>query len=264
MRIGFLGTGAITEAVVTGLSTAPEPPDIVISPRTIARSRALATQFGNVAVAADNQAVLDHADIVVLALRPQDIVAALEPLRFRGDHIVVSFVALLPLESLRHLAKPAAQLCRAIPLPFAALRVGPLALWPALPQAADLLGRLGTVISPPSEALLEMLWSTTALMAPFYEQLNQVSGWLVANGVPAALAGEYTTRLFAAWSEVAVKHTDELALLRDASQTRRGLNEQALRLLSDENHYRSLHAALEVIRRRLIAAHEGGLPNSDR
>ena len=161
MRIGFLGTGAITEAVVTGLATAPEPPDIVVSPRTIARSRALAQCFGNVAVAADNQAVLDRADIVVLA-------------------------------------------------------------------------RLGTVVSPLTEGLLEMLWSTTALMAPFYEQLNQVSGWLVANGVPAALAGEYTTRLFAAWGEVAVEHTDDLAALRDASQTRGGLNEQALRLLGYE------------------------------
>ena len=140
MRIGFLGTGAITEAVVTGLATAPEPPDIVVSPRTIARSRALAQRFGNVAVAADNQAVLDRADIAVLALRPQDIVTALKPLCFRGDHIVVSFVALLPLESLRRLVEPADQLCRAIPLPCAAKRVGPLALWPTLPQAADLLG----------------------------------------------------------------------------------------------------------------------------
>ena len=122
---------------------------------------------------------------------------------------------------------------------------------------------LGTVVSPLSEGLLEMLWSTTALMAPFYEQLIKVSGWLVANGVPAALAGEYTTRLFAAWGEVAVEHTDDLAALRDASQTRGGLNEQALRLLGYENYYRSVHAALEAIRGRLIAAHEGRLPNAD-
>ena len=117
MRIGFLGTGAITEAVVTGLATAPEPPDIVVSPRTIARSRALAQCFGNVAVAADNQAVLDRADIVVLALRPQDIVTALKPSCAFGATNLVSFVALLPLKSLRRLVEPADQLCRAIPLP---------------------------------------------------------------------------------------------------------------------------------------------------
>jgi hypothetical protein len=122
-------------------------------------------------------------------------------------------LALLPMVRLQRLVAPAERMCRAIPLPSAALRTGPIALWPALPDVAEVLGRIGTVVAAPTEELLEPLWATTALMAPFYEQLNQVTGWLVTNGVPVEIAAGYTTRLYAAW-KVATGHTDDLAALR--------------------------------------------------
>jgi pyrroline-5-carboxylate reductase len=254
VNLGFLGTGAITEAVITGLGAAPGALDIVVSPRNAERSRALSARFANVRVAPDNQALLDRSDTVVLALRPQDIVAALDDLRFRREQVVISFVALLPMVRLQRLVAPAERMCRAIPLPSAALRTGPIALWPALPDVAELLGRIGTVVAAPTEELLEPLWATTALMAPFYEQLNQVTGWLVTNGAPVEIAAGYTTRLYAAWSRVATGHADDLAALRDASQTRGGLNEQALRQLGEADHYHSLGTALDAVLRRLTAA----------
>ncbi len=159
----------------------------MVSPRNAERSRALAARFANVGVASDNQTVLDRADTVVLAVRPQDIVAALDGLRFRREQMIISFVALLPMVRLQRLVAPAERICRAIPLPSAALRTGPIALWPALPDVAELLGRIGTVVAAPTEELLEPLWATTALMAPFYEQLNQVTGWLATNGVPVEI-----------------------------------------------------------------------------
>jgi pyrroline-5-carboxylate reductase len=93
VSLGFLGTGAITEAVITGLGAAPDAPGIVVSPRSATRSSALAARFANVAIAPDNQTVLDRADTVVLALRPQDIVAGLDGLRFRREQTIISFVA---------------------------------------------------------------------------------------------------------------------------------------------------------------------------
>jgi pyrroline-5-carboxylate reductase len=254
VSLGFLGTGAITEAVVTGLGGVPEVPDIIVSPRSAARSQALAARFANVVVAPDNQTVLDRADTVVLALRPQDIVAALDGLRFRREQTVISFVALLPMVRLQRLVAPAQRICRAIPLPSAALRTGPIALCPALPDVAELLGRVGTVVAATTEDLLEPLWATTALMAPFYEQLNQVTGWLAANGVPGEIAADYTIQLYAAWSRVAAGDTGDLAALRDASQTPGGLNEQALRQLGEAGHYDALPAALDAVLSRLTAA----------
>ena len=56
---GFVGTGAITRAMVTGLSAVDPAPEIVVSPRGAEASASLAGRFGNVRVAADNQAVVD-------------------------------------------------------------------------------------------------------------------------------------------------------------------------------------------------------------
>lgn len=253
MTLGFLGTGAITEAVVTGLGSVPAAPDIVVSPRSAARSQALAARFANVAVAPDNQTVLDRADTVVLAVRPQDLAAVLEGLHFRGGQTIISFVALVPMARLRPLVAPAERICRAIPLPSAAQHSGPIALWPALPDVADLVGRIGTVVAVPSEGMLEPLWATTALMAPFYEQLNQIAGWLAASGVPRDVAASYTARLYAAWGQVAAQQPDDLAALREGSQTRGGLNEQALRQFGAAGHYDEIKTVLDAVLRRLTA-----------
>lgn len=254
MTLGFLGTGAIAEAVVTGLSSSSAAPDIVVSPRNAARSGALAARFGNVTIAPDNQAVLDRCDTVVLAVRPQDIEPVLAALRFQGAQTVISFVALMPMARLRPLVAPAERACRAIPLPSAAERNGPIALWPALPDVADLLSRVGTVVAVPSEAMLEPLWATTALMAPFYEQLNQIADWLAATGVPRDVAASYTARLHAAWGQAAAQQSDDLGALRESSQTRGGLNEQALRQLGEAGHYDEIKTVLDAVLRRLTAA----------
>jgi pyrroline-5-carboxylate reductase len=251
--LGFIGTGAITETVVTGLCTAPAPPAIILSPRNAARADALRRRFANVSVGRDNQAVLDRAATVVLAVRPQDAVAALGGLRFRAEQTVVSFIALLPMATLRPLTAPATRICRAIPLPSAALRVGPLALWPALPDIVALLERVGTIVGVTEERLLEPLWATTALMAPFFEQLRQVAGWLSDYGVAPEQAAAYTTSLYTAWTAIAAGQ-DDLARLRNESQTRGGLNEQALRQLTTAGHYAALRETLNAVLLRLEAA----------
>lgn len=251
--LGFVGTGAIAEAVVTGLSTSPQPPEIIVTPRNAARAEALSRRFANVAVAADAAMVVTLAETVVLAVRPQDAAAALRGLPFRPDHTVLSVMALVPMARLKGLVAPAERICRAVPLPSVARRIGPVALWPALADVAALLGPLGTVLPLPEEALLEPVWATTALMAPFYEQLNQVTRWLAGQGVPQAQAADYAAHLAAAWSTVAADHRD-FDRLREEAQTRGGLNEQALRLLDANGHFGRLREVLDAVLQRLVQA----------
>jgi pyrroline-5-carboxylate reductase len=250
--LGFIGTGAITEAVVTGLCTAPAPPAILLSPRNATRAEGLRRRFANVSIGRDNQAVLDGSETVVLAVRPQDA-AALDGLRFRSEQTVVSFIALLPMAALLPISAPATRICRAIPLPSTALRVGPMALWPALPEAVALLERVASIVAVTEERLLEPFWAATALMAPFFEQLHQVAGWLGDHGVAPDQAAAYATSLHTAWAAIAAGRED-LARLRDESQTRGGLNEQALLQLTAAGHARALREALDAVLLRLEAA----------
>jgi pyrroline-5-carboxylate reductase len=251
--LGFVGTGAIAEAVVTGLSAGPQPPEIIVSPRNAERAEGLRRRFANVAVAGDNRMVVALAETVVLAVRPQDAAEVLTGLRFRPQQTLVSLIALLPMAKLKPLVAPAERICRAVPLPSAARRIGPVALWPALPDVAALLGRVGTVVALAEERLLEPVWATTALMAPFYEQLNQIAQWLAGKDVPQAQAADYAALLAASWSTVASEHRD-FDRLRDEAQTRGGLNEQALGQLSAAGHYARIRETLDAVLRRLEQA----------
>ena len=84
LQLGFIGTGTITEAIVTGLVSGDGPmPEIFVSPRSAKTAARLADMSPQVTVAPDNQGVVDAADMVFLAVRPnvaQDVVRAL---RFR-------------------------------------------------------------------------------------------------------------------------------------------------------------------------------------
>ncbi|MBW2122428.1 MAG: NAD(P)-binding domain-containing protein, partial [Deltaproteobacteria bacterium] len=104
MRLGFVGTGSITCALVEGLCTAEKPPArILVSPRNPEKAAGLAARFLQVEVAPDNQAVVDGTDCVFLAVLPQIASGVLREIRFRSDQTVVSLIALTPIDQVRRL-----------------------------------------------------------------------------------------------------------------------------------------------------------------
>ena len=89
-RYGVLGVGALASAIVTGLCDGvADPPVIVLSPRNAEAAAGLAARFDSVSVAADNQAVLDAAELVFVALRRVARRRHAE-LIGRPEHVVVS------------------------------------------------------------------------------------------------------------------------------------------------------------------------------
>ena len=87
--IGFVGTGAITEAMVRGLlATTPYAAEVHLSPRSADIAARLTEDFPSARVAKDNQAVVDLSDIVFLAIRPQiakEVIDAKGPGPTRGN-----------------------------------------------------------------------------------------------------------------------------------------------------------------------------------
>jgi hypothetical protein len=81
-KLGFVGTGAIAEAIATGLCTSGAPPtSVVLSPRSAERSARLAAAHPALCtVATSNQAVVDQADIVFVCVLPAQLEAVLAEL----------------------------------------------------------------------------------------------------------------------------------------------------------------------------------------
>jgi pyrroline-5-carboxylate reductase len=103
MRIAFIGGGTMAEAMITGILErgVARPTDIAVGEPLEARRSALLQRFG-VPTTASNQQAAAGSEIVVLAVKPQDLKAAMQDLRgtLRGGQVVVSIVAGARLEGL--------------------------------------------------------------------------------------------------------------------------------------------------------------------
>lgn len=119
MRIGVIGCGTIASAVVRGI--ADNDHQIMISKRSARHSQALADEFQNVRVAA-NQGVVDASDVVFLGLMAEVAQEVLGNLEFREEHKIITFMAGATLNQVDAMVRPARAV--AIMMPFPAISKG--------------------------------------------------------------------------------------------------------------------------------------------
>jgi pyrroline-5-carboxylate reductase len=255
--IGFLGTGRIASAVVEGLmrEAGPANSPVVVSPRNAQRAAALADKFPGVSVAADNQAVIDRSRVVFLCVRPQAAMDVLTPLAFRSDQTVVSLIP-MPAAVIRPTVAPARSLLRVLPLPTCARGIGAVPYWPAAEDdVRELLARLGRPLPLASEHEFSVLWTATALIAPFYTFMETTAAWAVENGAAADTASDYVAGMFNALAAVALDGpADRFGHLAAEGATPGGLNEQALAMLRAGGACDRVREALDAILKRITTA----------
>lgn len=241
LRLGFLGTGTITSAIVAGICTdgylrCP----ILLSPRSERIARHLAATFAQVHVASSNQAMVDGSDVVVLAVRPQIAAEVLQSLTFREDHQVISLVATFSRGRITELVGPANEVVCAVPLPLVASHRGPTAIYPAGGAAASIFERLGMVVEASSEAELQALWASTSVMATYFRLQESLVEWLVAQGIDAAAARDYMAMLFDGLGRVPQTTDLPFGKLAKEFATKGGLNEQCAAQLAQAGVFESL------------------------
>ena len=256
MNLGFVGTGAITSAIVTGLNASDAGRDsILVSPRNAEVAAALAAKFPNVAVAASNQAVLDGSDVVMLAVRPQVTVEVLSDLRFRPDHQVISLLAITPLEKVSILVAPASKVVRAIPMPMVANLCGPTAIYPPDPMAAEIFNRLGTAVAVESADQFSAFSTATATIASYFAFAGEITEWLARHDVPRDAARRYVATVFQGLANLAVSQPQHsFTTLAGEFATGGGINEQVVAHLKNTGALAAVSDALDAVLQRMKAA----------
>ena len=253
MNLGFIGTGKITSSVVTGICRSKISfKKIILSPRNRNVAKKLKRQFRKVSIAKNNQKVINSCNWVFLAVTPTVGQKIIKNLKFKSSQTIVSFISTMTLLQLKKAIKVKATISRAIPLPPISLRKGPVPLFPPNKKIKLFFDKLGTTVEINNEKLSKNFWSTSGMMAPFYELLNTISNWLVKRGVKRDKAQKYVTSLFLALSEDAVVNSNKnLKHLVKESQTPKGLNEQGVKELRKAGFYRSTEKTLNSILKRL-------------
>ena len=139
-----------------------------------------------------------------------------------------------------------------IPLPPISLKKGPIPIFPPNKKIKKFFNNLGTVVEIKNEKLSKNFWSTSGMMAPFYELLRTMSEWLNEKGIQKGQAQRYITSLFLALSEDAVVNSNrDLKILVKDSQTPKGLNEQGVNELKKAGFFKATNKTLNSILKRL-------------
>jgi pyrroline-5-carboxylate reductase len=234
---GVLGVGEIAGAMVTGLCEGvDDAPTVLLSPRSAERSAALAARYPSVAVAADNQAVVDGCATLVLSLRPRDARAILGELRFRPDQPVISVIAGVSLAELAAIVAPADELARAIPLPPVARRAGVTPVHPGGEAACALFDRLGGVAAVEDAGAFEAMSAASGTVAAYLEYQAAIAAWLARHGVPPAQASRYVASIFAGVGGEASSYA-----------TPGGINERFAALLDEAGVFDAVGRSLDTV-----------------
>ncbi|HLH20686.1 MAG TPA: pyrroline-5-carboxylate reductase [Bryobacteraceae bacterium] len=252
-KLGFLGTGAITSAMVTGLRAPGEDPrPILLSPRNAATAAVLADRFDHVSVAASNQEVVDQCETIVIAVRPQIAEEVLAGLHFPAHANVISLVSGLPVRRLAELTAPATRISRAVPLPSAARRLSPTPIYPRDPEVVELFDRLGTAIAVEDEARFDALCVITATMAAYFAFAGASAAWLERHGIDPPQARDYVARIYMGLAQTTVEAPcRSFGELAADHATLGGTNEQVLGYLKQHGVFDRFDEALDSILRRL-------------
>lgn len=106
MRLGVLGVGALAEALIRGVQQSDCPFEWCLSPRSAERVAQLQALPG-ISVAADNQAVADQCDMLLVGVRPQQLEQLAASVQLTPEHHLICLSAGVELQTLQQAFHPA-------------------------------------------------------------------------------------------------------------------------------------------------------------
>ena len=253
MKLGFIGTGKIAHSVITGICNSKISfIKILISHRNKSVAKSLQKKFKKVIIVKNNQEIVENCNWIFLSITPTVGKKLIKELKFKSNQTIISFISTITLSQLKKAIKVKAKIVRAIPLPPISLKKGPVPICPPNKKVKEFFNKIGTTVEIKNEKSSINFWTTSGMMAPFYELLRVMTDWLVKRGVKRNNAQKYITSLFLALSEDAVVNSKkDLKYLVKESQTPKGLNQQGVKELTKAGFYKSLEKTLNSIHKRL-------------
>ena len=253
MNLGFIGCGKITSSVIAGISKSSiKYKKIFISERNKKISSSIKKKYKKIYIKKDNQHIVNNSNWIFLAITPDVGQRIIKDLKFKSNQTIISFISTITISELKKMIKVKSNLVRAIPLPPISLKKGPVPICPPNKKVKKFFDKIGSTVEIKNEKLSINFWSTSGMMASYYEMLKVMSNWLIQKGVKKDDAQKYVTSLFLALSEDAVVNSKkDLKYLVKESQTPRGLNEQGVKELRKAGFYRSTEKTLNSILKRL-------------
>jgi pyrroline-5-carboxylate reductase len=165
MKISFIGGGNMAEAMLSAIlnKSLSQPQDIIVSDIAESRRQHLNGKYG-ISVTEDNARAIDNADIVILAIKPQNLADVMSGIRgkLKPIQLVLSIIAGARIQTLR---SGLDHNCIVRSMPNTPAQIGDgMAVWTTTTEvteqqkksAGDILGAMGKEIYVDDEKYLDM------------------------------------------------------------------------------------------------------------
>ena len=203
----------------------------------------------------NNEELVDLCDIIVLAVKPQDLAQVLEPIAssFHSGHLVISLAAGFSLHSLQKLLPNAGGLARAMPNTPATIQKGVVGYCLADGSEAyqgtveEFLTPLGLVVAAeegePFEALTVSCGSGTGFVLELMQYWQE---WIEERGYEPRIARQMVVQTFLGTAELAARSEDvPLTELQDRVVSKKGVTAAGLQSMRELELERGLRYSFE-------------------
>lgn len=261
-RIGFVGSGVMAEVMIGGLlARGVTPPDHIWAsgPRE-ERAEELRSRYG-IQATTDNLEAVSHAEILVLAVKPQGLAKVLRQLRgsIRPEHLVMSIIAGARMGVIGSgLDHPA--IVRCMPNLPCQIHRG-MTIWTATPEVSEpirervrhILQTMGKEIYVPDEVDVDRATAVNgtgpAIIAHFVKALEDAANFI---GESRPLARESVLQTIIGTAELILSSPRHVGELIDGVTSPGGTTSRALHVLHQGRFAAVLTDAIDAAYRRSV------------
>ena len=261
-HIGFIGGGNMARALIGGLSASGTPDHAIHCHDSNAqRLNELARDF-SIHVAASNQAIIDHCEVVVLAVKPQVLKAVIQQLRVSSAKVplFITIAAGVRTSALQNWLGGDYPIVRAMPNTPALVRAGATGIYATTntrttqrETAESILRAVGMTLWLDSETQLD---AVTALSgsgpAYFFYVMEALEKAGIPLGLPADAARLLTIETAFGSAKLALEIEEAPSVLRQRVTSPGGTTERAIGVFDESKLTTLIERALTAARDRAI------------
>ncbi len=269
MKIAFLGAGKLATAIARGVldSGLVSKADVTASART-RKSQANFARATGVSASSDNLAAAAKAEVIILGMKPQDLLAAIAPCHGKFSRkLVISLAAGIQITDLESALGPDVAVIRVMTNTPSLVRRG--AATYALGASATgaqagivekIFGAVGE-IQPLKESLLDAALGVSA-SGPAYvlTMIEALADGGVLMGLPRGLAARLAALTVAGTGDLVLQTGEHPAVLREAVTSPGGTTAAALEQLERAGFRAAVQAAVRAACERSISLGQRGKP----
>jgi pyrroline-5-carboxylate reductase len=262
LRITFIGGGNMARGIIGGLLSQGADPDRITVTAPSDASRTALTQTFGVRVTADNNAAVEQAQVVVLAVKPQlmaGVVRSLAPALQTSKPLVISVAAGIRASSLAAWMGAGIALVRAMPNRPALIGAGATGLYaddttsPSMRQLAEtVLATTGICVWVQRESDIDVVTALSGSGPAYFFRLAELMAEAaVAQGLDPLVARRLAAQTLAGAGQLVAAESDaDLARMRAAVTSKGGTTEAALAQFSALDLGKIVTAAMQAAARR--------------